>query len=699
MSLLFLLLLLLNSFSHTLSLSAEGLAVLSLKSSSATFSNWNESDPDPCRWTGITCTVLFKHFPPSVIGISLSARNLTGLIPPQLGSLPNLRRINLRGNNFFDLIPEQLFNASALRSIFLQDNNLSGPLPSSISNIPRLQNLDLSNNSLSGPVPEALRNCTKLQRLILAGNEFSGEVPEGMWTTMKSLETLDLSENKLSGRIPKEIGEVSSLATKLNLSYNQFIGEIPGSLAKLPITVKLDLSNNNLSGEIPHFDHQGPAGFANNPMLCGFPLANLCDAISTESDDENDRKGLKTIDIVLISVAHFILVASIGIGAVYVCRKKQRDSSKCGCSWKRMPLETRSPASICSCIQANKLDSDAESVKDSIIGSDNIDGGGGELVAIDKEFKFEIDELFQASAYVLGMNVRGIVYKVAIGNGVPVVVRRLGSGDGHGYREFAAEAIAIGRVTKHPNVVRAKAFYWTLEEKLLISDFISNGNLASALHGKSGQPSRSLPWSTRLKIARGTAAGLAYIHDYSSTKLIHQSIKPTNILLDHDLNPYISDFGLDRLIAISGSSSDDAGPASYAITRGALPLTNQPTFLINKSSSYGAPESLSASDKPTQKWDVYSFGVVLLELLTGRNPDLPQTSSEDWVLAKWVRKRLSQGNKFSSIIDPTLLNEVPFQKEAIALFQLALACTDDDPELRPKMKLVSENIERIANGT
>lgn len=107
----------------------------------------------------------------------------------------------------------------------------------------------------------------------------------------------------------------------------------------------------------------------------------------------------------------------------------------------------------------------------------------GDLVAIDKGFTFGLEELLRASAYVLGKSELGIIYKVVLGNGIPVAVRRLGEGGEQRYKEFVAEVQAIGRV-KHPNVVRLRAYYWAPDEKLLISDFIANGNLASALRGQ-----------------------------------------------------------------------------------------------------------------------------------------------------------------------------------------------------------------------
>ena len=117
------------------------------------------------------------------------------------------------------------------------------------------------------------------------------------------------------------------------------------------------------------------------------------------------------------------------------------------------------------------------------------------MVAIDKGFSFELDELLRASAYVLGKGGLGIVYKVVLGNGIPVAVRRLGEGGAQRHKEFVAEVQAIARV-RHANIVKLRAYYWAPDEKLLITDFISNGNLATALRGQSSLlalPFRSSP--------------------------------------------------------------------------------------------------------------------------------------------------------------------------------------------------------------
>ncbi|KAK9108450.1 hypothetical protein Syun_024461 [Stephania yunnanensis] len=637
------------------SLSSDGLSLLALKSAvdqtssgaASAFSDWNEDDDTPCRWTGVSCMNVSGSSDPRVVAVAVAGKSLRGYIPSELGTLVFLRRLNLHGNNFYGSIPDQLFNASSLHSIFLYGNNLSGPLP----------------------LPSAISPGCRTS--ICSPARFRW----GSGRTLVNLVQLDLSSNQFNGRIPNDLGELKSLSGTLNLSYNRFSGEIPRSLGNLPVEVSFDLRNNNLSGEIPQtgaFANQGPTAFLGNPSLCGFPLQKSCrnspqnspgsSGVKRESR-ENSKKGLKPTLIMLISLADAAGVALIGLIIVYIYWKK-KDSKSCSCTGRSK-----------------------------FVGEDGGERGGrGDLVALDKGFTFELDELLRASAYVLGKSGLGIVYKVVLGNGVPVAVRRLGEGGGQRYKEFAAEVQAIGRV-KHPNIVKLRAYYWAPDEKLLISDFISNGNLGSALRGRVGQSTSGLSWHTRLRIAKGTARGLAYLHECSPRKFVHGHLKPSNILLDSDFNSYISDFGLNKLISITSSDSSSSG----GLIGSALPYIKPPqTERVN---NYRAPEARVPGSRPTQKWDVYSFGVVLLEMLTGKSPEFspPTTSTSIEVpdLVRWVKKGFEEENPLSDMVDPALLQEVHAKKEVLAVFHVALACTESDPEIRPRMKTVCENLDRI----
>lgn len=128
--------------------------------------------------------------------------------------------------------------------------------------------------------------------------------------------------------------------------------------------------------------------------------------------------------------------------------------------------------------------------------SDDDDQDEGDLVHLDGVLGFSLEELLRASAYVLGKSGVGIVYKAVLDDGVVVAVRRLGEGGANRCREFETEVRIVGQV-RHPNVVTLHSYYWTADEKLLIYDFLPNGSLENALHGKSSLICDYTPNGTR----------------------------------------------------------------------------------------------------------------------------------------------------------------------------------------------------------
>ncbi|KAK1427121.1 hypothetical protein QVD17_15804 [Tagetes erecta] len=376
--------------------------------------------------------------------------------------------------------------------------------------------------------------------------------------------TIFLPNRNLTGYLPSELGALLNLR-HVNLSYNNFSGEIPASYGLFKVIVSLDLSHNNLTGKIPNVGllvHLEPTSFSGNPFLCGFPLKRQCsdpEAQNPRSDNpwtpENTgyptgvmgsaRSSSGSVRVPLISGGVSVVVG-VMFFSIWVYRKKRQK-------------ETR-----------NENKHENEQIFSVII--DEEEGQDGKFVVMDEGFGLELEDLLRATAYVVGKGKSGIVYKVVAGRGssaVVVAVRRLSEGDGEGrLKQFEAEMESIGRV-QHPNVVRLRGYYYASDEKLLVSDFISNGSLYSALHGGPANPLPPLSWASRLKIAQGVARGLAHIHEGSLRKHVHGNIKSSKILLDDDLQPFLSGFGLERLSAtLSKSTSQKASNTSQVSYHG-----------------------------------------------------------------------------------------------------------------------------------
>lgn len=183
---------------------------------------------------------------------------------------------------------------------------------------------------------------------------------------------------------------------------------------------------------------------------------------------------------------------------------------------------------------------------------------------------------------------------------------------------------------------------------------------------------------------------MTYIHEYSPRKFVHGNIKSTKILLNEELQPYVSGFGLARLNLGSlkfTSSASRKQSSSQASATSCFTVSTHSTI-------YLAPEARISGSKFTQKCDVYSFGIVLMEILTGKLPDEgPENSGKG--LESLVRKTFREQRPLSEIIDPALLQEVYAKKQVVEAFHIALNCTELDPELRPRMKTVSDCLDRI----
>ncbi|KAK9706026.1 hypothetical protein RND81_07G099900 [Saponaria officinalis] len=286
---------------------------------------------------------------------------------------------------------------------------------------------------------------------------------------------------------------------------------------------------------------------------------------------------------------------------------------------------------------------------------------------------FSYDELAMATDNfsednILGQGGFGYVHKGVLPNGKEVAVKSLKAGSGQGEREFQAEVEIISRV-HHKHLVSLVGYCITGSHRLLVYEFVPNKTMEFHLHGK-GRP--TMDWPTRLRIALGSAKGLAYLHEDCHPKIIHRDIKAANILLNNKFEAMVADFGLAKL------SSDVNTHVSTRVMG---------TF------GYLAPE-YAASGKLTDKSDVFSFGVMLLELITGRRPVDPAHTYADDSLVDWARPLLTRSleeNNFESLVDPRLHDYHP--SEMARMVACAAACVRHSARRRPRMSQVVRALE------
>ncbi|GLT70356.1 hypothetical protein SLA2020_424460 [Shorea laevis] len=197
---------------------------------------------------------------------------------------------------------------------------------------------------------------------------------------------------------------------------------------------------------------------------------------------------------------------------------------------------------------------------------------------------------------VLGEGGYGVVYRGRLIDGTEVAVKKLLNNLGQAEKEFRVEVEAIGHV-RHKNLVRLLGYCIEGVHRMLVYEYVNNGNLEQWLHGALSQHG-TLTWEACMKVILGTAKALAYLHEAIEPKVIHRDIKSSNILIDDDFNAKVSDFGLAKLL--------DSGE-SHITTR------------VMGTFGYVAPEYANTG-LLNEKSDIYSFGVLLVEAITGRDP-------------------------------------------------------------------------------
>ncbi|KAK4394049.1 putative LRR receptor-like serine/threonine-protein kinase [Sesamum angolense] len=549
-------------------------------------------------------------------------------------------------------IPSGIGNLLGLTRLELFDNNLEGPIPFDIGKLSSLQELNLGANRFWNMLPSSLGNMTLLNYLYLQENNFSGNLPQSL-SNCTNLLDLDLSRNNFSGLIPPEVVGLSSISISLNLSFNAFTGTIPIEIGSLTNVENLDLSNNRLSALIP-------SSLSNCLSLQRLSLeGNLLQG--EIPSDLSDLRGLVELDLSRNNLSGPIpsFLAELRL-------------QKLNLSYNRFQGEVPRTGLFRN-MTAISLD------------------GNKELCGGIPELNLPPCSLITSSKKN-SSSLRKVWIPVVVSGGIledgqtPIAVKVLNLVIKGAFKSFIAECNAL-RDIRHRNLLKLLSVCESIDFqgndfKSLIYEFKANGSLDKWLYDDAEQDGfRHLSVIQRLDIAIDVAHALEYLHFGTDSTIVHGDLKPSNILLDHNMIAYVGDFGLAKIVSSMAPAQESSSSIGIRGTVG-----------------YVAPE-YGTSNLVSTQGDVYSYGILLLEIFTNRRPT--DDSFKEYVsLHSFVCTALS--DDVMKIIDPLIQEEHDknFNKIKdcmVSVLSIGVACSKDLPRDRMSMTNVVHELHKIKN--
>ncbi|XP_006300598.2 probable leucine-rich repeat receptor-like protein kinase At5g49770 [Capsella rubella] len=674
---------------------------------------------------------------PSTLGLvqtlevlRLDRNTLTGKVPENLSNLTNIIELNLAHNKLVGSLP----NLSDMKSMNYVDlsNNSFDPSESPLwfSTLPSLTTLVMEYGSLQGPLPNKLFGFPQLQQVKLKKNAFNGTLSLGD-TVGPQLQLVDLQDNDISS-VTLSSGYTNTLilvgnpvcTTALsNTNYCQiqqqqvkriystslancggkscpsdqkvspqscecaypyegtlyFRGPMFRDLSnvntyhslEMSLWVKLGLTPGSVSLQNPFFNNDdylqiqlalfpstGKYFNRSEVQRIGFDLSNqtykppplfgpyyfIASPYTFPAEGNGHSLSSRMVTGIITGCSALVLcLVALGIYAMWQKRRAEQaiGLSRPFVSW-------------------------ASSGKDS--------GGAPQLKGA-RWFSYEelkkITNNFSVSSE-LGYGGYGKVYKGMLQDGQMLAIKRAQQGSTQGGLEFKTEIELLSRV-HHKNLVGLVGFCFEQGEQILVYEYMSNGSLKDSLTGRSGI---SLDWRRRLRVALGSARGLAYLHELADPPIIHRDVKSTNILLDENLTAKVADFGLSKLV-----SDCTKGHVSTQV-KGTL--------------GYLDPEYYT-TQKLTEKSDVYSFGVVMMELITAKQP----IEKGKYIVREIKLVMNKSDDEYYGLRDKMdrSLRDAGALPELGRYMELALKCVDETASERPTMSEVVKEIETIIQNS
>ncbi|KAL6908106.1 hypothetical protein ACP4OV_002276 [Aristida adscensionis] len=261
-----------------------------------------------------------------------------------------------------------------------------------------------------------------------------------------------------------------------------------------------------------------------------------------------------------------------------------------------------------------------------------------------------------SSQNIIGRGGFGDVYKGVLPNGAHIAIKTKHRDSRWGKREFENEVQIIPKL-QHANIIKLLGCCIEEDNMVVVYEYMPRGNLHYIIHEL--RAGISLAWTTRFQIIERIAQGISYLHQHSRVHVVHKDLKPSNILLDSDMTPRITDFGHAEVL----SSDED----------------EKETALVSGTSSYVDPK-YARTGIVSNMCDVYAFGIIVLEITTAQHA----YTSPNWQLLVYYAWELWSSGRMKELVDASLLDE-PRIDEIIQCVQIALLCVQENWVDRPTM--------------